>query len=66
MSNQTSKQHLLHRAAGLLGKEELAERLNVPESLLEKWMGGDATMPDGKLLKLANVLDAWVASQTRR
>ena len=50
----------------MLGKEELAERLNVPESLLEKWMGGDATMPDGKLLKLANVLDAWVASQTRR
>ena len=32
----------------------------------EKWIGGDATMPDGKLLKLANVLDAWVASQTRQ
>ena len=63
---QTTKQHLLRKAAGLIGKEELAERLNVSESLLEKWMGGDATMPDGKLLKLANVLDAWVASQTKR
>lgn len=49
-----------------MGKEELAERMNVSASLLDRWIGGDATMPDGKLLKLANVLDAWVASQTKR
>lgn len=63
---QTTKQNLLLKAAGLMGKEELAERLNVSESQLEKWIGGDAPMPDRKLLKLANVLDAWVAAQTKR
>ena len=63
---QATKQHLLRKAAGLIGKEELAERMDVSQSLLDKWIGGDATMPDGKLLKLANVLDAWVASQTRQ
>jgi hypothetical protein len=41
---QTTK-HLLRKAAGLMGKEELADR---------------------KLLKLANVLDAWVGSQTKQ
>jgi transcriptional regulator with XRE-family HTH domain len=63
---QTTKQHLLRKAAGLMGKEELAARLNVSELLLEKWIGGDAPMPDRKLLKLANVLDAWVGSQTKQ
>lgn len=38
-----------------MGKEELAERMNVSESLLDKW-----------IRKLANVLDAWGASQTKR
>jgi hypothetical protein len=63
---QTTKQHLLLKAAGLMGKEELADRLDVSESLLEKWIGGDAIMPDRKLLKLANVLDAWSASQAKQ
>ena len=63
---QTTKRNLLLKAAGLMGNEELAERLKVSQSLLEKWIGGDATMPDGMLLKLANVLDAWVSSPTRR
>ncbi len=63
---QTTKQHLLRKAAGLMGKEELAERLDVSQSLLEKWIDGDAVMPDRKLLKLANVLDAWGGSQAKQ
>jgi hypothetical protein len=42
---QTTKQHLLRKAAGLLGKEELAGA--------------------SEHFKIANVLDAWVASQTK-
>lgn len=40
-----------------MGKEELAIRLKVPESLLDAWMHGLATMPDRKLVLLAEVLD---------
>ena len=44
-------------AAKRLGRTELARRLNVPESLLEAWIAGLASMPDRKLLSLADLLD---------
>lgn len=56
---ETTKQALLRKASGLMGERELATRLKVSHSLLEQWMNGDVTMPDGMLLKLAKVLDAW-------
>ena len=56
MSRET-KQELLKRAAELVGREELAARLNVPVTLLDVWMRGLATMPDRKLLPLADLLD---------
>jgi DNA-binding transcriptional regulator YiaG len=56
---ETTKQALLRKAAGLMGEGELAAHLKVSHSLLENWISGDATMPDGMLLKLAKVLDAW-------
>lgn len=54
---ETTKQNLLEMAAKRIGRAELAKRLNIPESLLEAWMGGHASMPDRKLLKLAELLD---------
>ena len=51
------KQDLLRRAVQLFGKHELAARLRIPETLLEAWIRGDVTMPDGQLLALAAVLD---------
>jgi DNA-binding transcriptional regulator YiaG len=61
MANQPTpadlKRELLKRAVRLLDVIELARRLNVPSSLLESWMRGDATMPDGKLMDLARLLD---------
>jgi hypothetical protein len=51
------KRELLNRAAKLLDVIDLARRLNVPSTLLETWMRGDATMPDGKLMDLARLLD---------
>jgi hypothetical protein len=41
----------------LLGKDELAKRLNIPTSLFDDWVRGDATMPDGKLMELARTMD---------
>jgi plasmid maintenance system antidote protein VapI len=56
---ENTKQSLLRKAATLMGQRELAARLKVSHSVLEMWINGDATMPDGMLLKLAKVLDAW-------
>jgi hypothetical protein len=53
----TTKQNLLQRAMKLMGREQLAARLGIPEKLLDAWVRGDVTMPDGKLLVLAAVLD---------
>lgn len=53
----TAKRGLLNRATKLLDAADLARRLNVPPMLLQAWMRGDATMPDGKLMDLARVLD---------
>jgi transcriptional regulator with XRE-family HTH domain len=52
-----TKLQLLRQAAKLVGNEELAKRLNVPLTLLEAWLRGLATMPDRKLLTLADLLD---------
>jgi len=54
--NKTDKQDLLRRSADLVGKTRLAERLRISEARLEAWMRGDSTMPDGQLLRLAEIL----------
>ena len=58
------KRELLKRAAKLLDAVDLARRLNVPSTLLETWIRGDATMPDGKLMDLARLLDR-ISRETR-
>lgn len=57
MDDAATKRQLLERAAALLGREELARRLDVPSTLLESWIRGDASMGDGKLMDLARLLD---------
>lgn len=54
---QTTRQDLLRKAVTLIGREELAEKLGVPTHLLDAWIDGKASMPDRKLVQLANVLD---------
>lgn len=51
------KRQLIERASKLVGHEQLARRLNVSSALLEAWLSGDATLPDGKLMELARVMD---------
>jgi hypothetical protein len=58
------KRELLNRAVKLLDVIDLARRLNVPSTLLETWMRGEATMPDGKLMDLARLLDS-ISRKTR-
>ena len=58
---ETTKQRLLREAAQLMGQQELAQRLKVSESQLAGWIQGETTMPDRKLLVLADVLDSWAA-----
>lgn len=55
--SRSTKQALLQRAAKLLGEDELAACLRVPRHLLDAWLRGLATMPDRKLLPLADVID---------
>jgi hypothetical protein len=54
---EATKRNLLGRALKLLGKQELAKRLNIPTPLFDDWVRGDATMPDGKLMELARTMD---------
>jgi hypothetical protein len=55
--HSTTKRNLLQRAMELMGRDKLAAHLGVPETLLDAWIRGDVTMPDGKLLVLAAALD---------
>ena len=54
---QTTRQDLLRKAVKLIGHDELAAKLGVPSHLLDAWINGKASMPDRKLVQLANVLD---------
>ena len=61
---ESRKRYLLQRAAKLMGRDQLAQRLGIPSTLFEDWIRGDATMPDGKLMELARVLDAMSREQS--
>ena len=50
---------LLQDAARLLGRDELAKRLNVPESQVADWLRGTGTISDSGLLKLSEILQRW-------
>jgi hypothetical protein len=53
----TTKQQLLRKAAHLIGLDDLSVRMKVPQSTLDAWMHGRETMPDRKLIQLADLLD---------
>jgi hypothetical protein len=46
-----------------MGRNKLASQLAISASVLDAWMAGEATMPDGKLLPLAAALAALAASR---
>lgn len=54
---RASRQALLRKAVALVGQEALASGLKVPLTVLDGWLTGNGTMPDGKLSALIAVLD---------
>jgi transcriptional regulator with XRE-family HTH domain len=56
---------LLQDAARLLGHQELAKRLNVPQSLVDDWIRGVGTISDSGLLKLSEILQDWAKGPKR-
>jgi DNA-binding transcriptional regulator YdaS (Cro superfamily) len=59
------KQVILKKAAELFGgREKLAAHLGVSVSLLDGWLRGDVTMPDGMLFALAKKLDALATTKS--
>jgi len=57
---EKTKQQLLRRAVALAGMEDVASALKVAPNLVDAWMNGHASMPDRKLLVLADFLDKLV------
>jgi hypothetical protein len=52
----TDKQRILKDARDLFGGKVLAQELRVSEAVLDAWICGDATMPEGELLRLSQAL----------
>jgi hypothetical protein len=52
----TDKQRILKDATALFGRKAIADGLNVSEAMLDSWNSGDGTIPDGLLLRLADLL----------
>lgn len=53
----TTKQNLLEHAVQRFGLEQIAGELRSPPHLVQAWISGHATMPDRKLLALAEFMD---------
>jgi hypothetical protein len=54
--SKATKQRLLQEGVKLFGREAMSIQLRVPLSLLDVWLRGLATMPDRKLLLLADLI----------
>jgi hypothetical protein len=54
---KTTRQTLLERAVTRLGRDQLAKALNIPVHLLDAWISGHASMPDRKVIDLANIIE---------
>jgi hypothetical protein len=48
---------MLRKAVSLVGRDALASGLKVPMTVLDAWLSGNGTLPDGKLSALIQVLD---------
>lgn len=53
----TSRREMLRRAVDLASLGEVAMALKIPPELVQAWMSGHASMPDRKLLLLADFLE---------
>ena len=56
---QRTKQRILQQAVALIGADEVALRLKVTPAQLDRWLSGEVSVPDHKLVRLAAILDNW-------
>jgi hypothetical protein len=56
--SDTVRQRLLKYAEERIGRTELALQLKVPEASVEAWIEGAASMPNRKVLVLADLIDS--------
>ena len=64
--HRSNKQRLLLDALRLMGRAELALRLNVPQQTLDAWLNGTQELPERELTALANALDRWARNEAVR
>jgi hypothetical protein len=53
---------LLDALVALVGRSELATRLNVPHAILDDWISGQSTMPEGKRHTLIGLIEEYSVS----
>jgi len=58
----TARREMLRRAVDLTSLREVAAALKIPPELVQAWMSGHASMPDRKLLLLADFLNKQASS----
>lgn len=56
--SQTLSIRVVRQACGLLGPEELAERVSASRALVQAWLLGQAEPPPGAFLKMLRLLRA--------
>jgi hypothetical protein len=61
-----STQELLRRAAKLVGLDDLAIALKVPQDLLQAWIDGSAAVPARKLAALGDYLEELTLPPSRQ
>ena len=49
-------QQLLRKAVAVIGREQIAEALRTPASLVDEWITGLVAVPERKLLMLLDLL----------
>jgi hypothetical protein len=56
---ETPLLRMLRRACDLMGRDLLAAGLRVPPTLLDAWLSGHASIPQRKLLMLADLVEKY-------
>ena len=63
IKRMSSPLDILERAEKLLGRKQIAEGLRVSETIVKSWSEGSGTLSDSHLLRLADLLAKYAASQ---
>lgn len=57
MPLKNTRQRLVDLAVGMIGWTQTVQWLEVEPAMLDRWLSGEAAMPDDKLLALLELVD---------